>query len=482
MTHPLIIASDGSVQDHRASYGWIIATQEGTRLVQCKGPAYGYRITSFRAEGYGILSAIRFIHLCNKIWDVSSQYTIICDNEAMVEILQEKLRVEDTYVNQTLKAEWDIIAEIRATIDEDRIWEAVHFRHIKGHADKTTPYQQLTHMQKLNVDADSLADEYIQQNRDIDYSIVPILPTSGAQLNMPGGTVTYRLKQTVMQARSQRDHQQYLCCKNNWTIEDFENIDWESHRQALNHYPTRRTILTKYLHNMAPVGKLVNRYDPKYPAGCPSCLTAQETHEHMLKCPCTKRAEWRDKFLTAIKGILEDYGTPLPTQQLMMAGLRHTLGLQDTLPTNIPLHMVPIATAQEAIGWSQMMQGRLAKGWKHQQLEAMQGNTTKYKNAQTWSTALVRTIFQHWLELWTIRNNDRHGRDWQSKRIATKEQVMREITQLYEYKGMIMPHHEWIFHTTLEQQQQKSTYVLRAFVNNYKPVILASYQTCLETG
>jgi hypothetical protein len=47
MTQPLIIASDGSVQEHRASHGWIIATQEGTRLVQYKGPAYRYRTTSF---------------------------------------------------------------------------------------------------------------------------------------------------------------------------------------------------------------------------------------------------------------------------------------------------------------------------------------------------------------------------------------------------------------------------------------------------
>jgi hypothetical protein len=40
----LIIASDGSVQDHRALFGWLIATQGGTRMAQCNGPAYGRRI------------------------------------------------------------------------------------------------------------------------------------------------------------------------------------------------------------------------------------------------------------------------------------------------------------------------------------------------------------------------------------------------------------------------------------------------------
>jgi hypothetical protein len=44
MNQQLIIASDGSVQDHKASYGWIVATIGGTKLIQCSGPAYGYTI------------------------------------------------------------------------------------------------------------------------------------------------------------------------------------------------------------------------------------------------------------------------------------------------------------------------------------------------------------------------------------------------------------------------------------------------------
>jgi hypothetical protein len=78
-------------------------------------------------------------------------------------------------------------------------------------------------------------------------------------------------------------------------------IDWESHRQALNKFPSRRTILIKYLNNIAPVGKLVNRYDHKYPAGCPSCPEELETQEHMLQCPCIKRVEWRETFVKEIK-------------------------------------------------------------------------------------------------------------------------------------------------------------------------------------
>jgi hypothetical protein len=128
------------------------------------------------------------------------------------------------------------------------------------------------------------------------------------------------------------------------------------------------------------------------------------------------------------------------------------------------------------------MKGRLAKEWKNAQQEAMQGTETKTKNSQTWSATIIQTILEKWLELWTMRNKDKHGKDWQTKVAADKEQAIREMEQLYEYKGRIMPHHEWIFNTTLEHQRQKSTYVLRAFISNYQPVILESYQTRLETG
>ena len=53
----LILATDGSVPDQvKASFGWILATTDGTRLAHCTGPAYGYSIASYRAEGYGLLS------------------------------------------------------------------------------------------------------------------------------------------------------------------------------------------------------------------------------------------------------------------------------------------------------------------------------------------------------------------------------------------------------------------------------------------
>jgi hypothetical protein len=195
----LIIASDGSVQDHRAAFGWIITTTGGIRIAKCSGPAYGYKPSSYRAEGYVLLSVIRFLHTSQKKWGWQSTSTIICDNKAIVQILQVPIKQEDTYPSLAISAEWDILSEIRTTLDHNMMRSSIQFQHIKGHADKDKPYTKLSLMQQLNVDADRLANEYIHQHQDDKYNIVPLLPTSGIQLNMEGGTVTYHLKKTVMQ-------------------------------------------------------------------------------------------------------------------------------------------------------------------------------------------------------------------------------------------------------------------------------------------
>jgi hypothetical protein len=248
-------------------------------------------------------------------------------------------------------------------------------------------------------------------------------------------------------------------------------IDWESHRQAFNKHQKHRTILIKYANDIAPVGRIVSKYDPKYPAGCPSCSEENETQEHMMQCPCPKRQEWRHKLSDRITNILEEYHTPTPLQQLMLTGIQHSFGQQDLPNPTIHPTVESVAAAQNTIGWDQIMKGRWTSEWKTTQHEAMGRTETKHKNAQTWMTKLIHTIFKSWLELWKIRNEARHGRDWQSQRLAAKEQVSREITQLYDYKGQIMPSQEWIFNTALEQQLLKTVYVLRAFVSNYKPVI-----------
>ena len=101
----LISMSDGSAMNKTMSFGWFLALQRtqysGTRLVKCSGPAYGAKESSYRSEGYGILSPTRFLlhlfqyHQCEPKWN----YQYSADNESILNKLIEDLKYDLPYPN-----------------------------------------------------------------------------------------------------------------------------------------------------------------------------------------------------------------------------------------------------------------------------------------------------------------------------------------------------------------------------------------------
>jgi hypothetical protein len=161
------------------------------------------------------------------------------------------------------------------------------------------------------VDADKLANQYIQDNQHKEYKLVNMLPTNGAQLHLETGTMTYQMKKQVMEARNLRNQVSYLCKKYDWEPTTFEMIAWEPHRRAINRHTKQKVTMVKYLNGITPVGKVISRYDKKYSAQCPSCEEPVETQDHLHQCPHQARQQWRDHFIEAMKQTMGKYKTPL---------------------------------------------------------------------------------------------------------------------------------------------------------------------------
>ena len=104
------------------------------------------------------------------------------------------------------------------------------------------------------------------------------------------------------------------------------------------------------------------------------------------------------------------------------------------------------------------------------------------KNGMTWTATIAETLLRGWLDLWELRNDDRHGRDAQSKAEAIRQQTLRELELLYGLKGSVMPQHAWILDPPLDQRKTLKTYSIRAFINCYKPILEESYKERLATG
>jgi hypothetical protein len=482
-TQSIIIATDGSVQGQMASFGWIMSTSAGHRIAICKGPSYGSKPASYRAEGYGLLSATRLLHHLKIKYTIQPTCLIVCDSKSMVKKASNLPTLDDIYANSTLASEWDILAEIWTTLHMyDNPDEQPSFQHVKSHQDDKRPYDELSLKEQLNVDADQLADQYIVANPDHQYNIVPMLPTSGVQLNLPHGTVTYKIKRELRLARTTGPLKEYLCKKYGWTEATFEDIDWECNRRALNRADKDRTIMIKHLNDIVPVGKQVHRYDPKHPESCPSCDETVETSSHLHTCLHPSRQKWRNTFIQKLRTKLEAKDTPLDMMELMLEGIMAVIQGRETNTIHIPETVTNIAAAQEAIGWEQVLRGKLSQQWQRRQQAHLGDRATKKDNGQTWATAIITFILEQWKDLWILRNGDRHGRDAQSRAQALNRQAIRELEQLYTLKGEIQPCHDWILQPPLEERKQMRTNVMRAWINSFKPILDESYKERLNTG
>ena len=477
------LAADGSVQGPRASFGWVLSDKEGHRLARCNGPAYGANPTSYRAEAYGILSVLRFFYHLKMKWQVTNKFNLVCDNKTMVNRTNQNKKVEMATPNSTLESEWDLLAEIWTTLQS---LDDCEIQWIKGHQDKEKPYQDLSLSAQLNVDADALANEYITANPDHPYHVVPLLPTCGCQFHLPIGTITHKLKKEIRLARTQPAMKDHLMDRFGWDYPTLQDVDWESFRIAMRRLDKHRVTLTKHVNNYAPVGTRVVRYDPKYPESCSTCGDESENAAHLMLCP--NRSQWRKKCLQSTRKHFEkDKGkweAPLELIELLLEGIKSVFEDRDPTTIHCAQSVEHIRDAQSRIGWEQLFRGRLSKEWMSYQQHYLGDKADQKINGQTWSTSIAQLLLQQWLNLWLERNGDRHGRDKQSRDDAARRQAQREVTQLYEYRGSIRDCHNWILSTPLEQQLEKRTYVMRAWISSYGPILRESHehQTRLETG
>ena len=481
-THPFTICSDGSQVQHRASFAWVLADHTGRRLARCSGPSHGGNPNSYRAEGYGLLSVHRFLyHLVTQFQVNVRPSSVRCDNKALVNrVNNSPSRLQDAHPNSTLDAEWDTLMQIWETLQNFEAHNRPATSHIKGHQDKDKPYAELSLPAQLNVDADALANQFIQENLDLDYGIAPMIPTAQVQLHMTQGTITHKMKRFLRLGRTAPALEHHLKKKYDWSDETFQDIDWETHRRALRKLQKHKVTLIKHVNNYSPVGALISRYDPKYTAECPTCETVVETRQHLYQCHAQRRLEWREQFYRDLQSQAEKSNTSEDLRELLISGIMHVV--DPTIPIDIPETATDIATAQEAIGWSELLKGRLSKKWAAAQQRHL-GAFNPKENGQKWAADMATVILQGWLNLWASRNEDKHGRDRETRARTRREQAHRELELLYELQGSILAEDNWILSTPLETRKNLSTNTIRKWIAIYGPILEESHhQEQLQTG
>ena len=430
-----LLASDGSAPGV-ASFGWVLSTKSGDRLAVCSGPVCGHRPTPFRAEAFGVLSALRFIRKTLQFGSavIARSYSHLTDCQSLLDRIASASLVDHHFANDTLDPDWDVFNEV--VVNGQALAHPPMYQCVKAHQDRKQSYWKLSLKAQLNCDADGYASQHIKLMTHalpaalpFDPTVAPLLPHAGAQVHLQAGTLTHKLKQSLVYAVRSPPLLRDLQVSNSWEDATVASIDWTAHGLALRNTPHHVTIV-KLIHDLLPVGVRVHKYDPvQYCQYCPTCTVHVETISHFFRCAHPMRKARRSTFRKSVLDAADKLKTQPMLLNVMMEGVRLLFSGGDYLrPSDFPDEVRELIRQQNRIGWRNFVKGRWSLEWtriqsKHHRVKA---------SDSSWTAHSIRVLWDAFFEYWEQRNKDRHGSDSESRYAAERKVLTRRITHWYD--------------------------------------------------
>ena len=411
-----------------------------------------------------------------------------CDNESVCKRVKSMRSFFGYYPNDTLESDWDVLEEIRQAMNQfDNEFEV---KWIKSHQDEKKPWDQLDLAAQTNCKADKLADDFrdrIINEEDAEedennetfeenVSIVPRFRYNKAQINISGETITHNLKQVIKVERTYDPLKTKIKEDNNWSEETFYKVDWTVHGRAINRHHTRKTVIVKMLHDILPVGTMVNRYNNINILGCSTCHCEKEDCKHLYICPLRDRWRFSTHFNLRMK--MQKLDTDQKLATIALAGLWCFIHNRDFHLANIPVGYEKLIAEQNEIGWDNFMKGRISNEWITKQQQHLQSKEliTTRNNGTTWATTIISTIWTDWIKLWEMRNEDRHGKDKTAQAKAERETIIRQVLALYEKACDIHQDDVAIFNIPIEEMAKRETANIFSWMQIWEPLIEMSIE------
>ncbi|KAG7367959.1 hypothetical protein IV203_030702 [Nitzschia inconspicua] len=217
-----------------------------------------------------------------------------------------------------------------------------------------------------------------------------------------GQTVASKHRKHIRDHRRIKELKTYIKQKTQMSEAAFADIDWQSHERSINTFKDGPHIfLVKFLH------------------------------------PWEKRRKWLAALKTSLWHRCESVDTDRALLYLLLWGLNHWLQ-----GTPIPAHRVPeriphLLDSQTTKGWDNFLLGRWSKHWTTLQLQYLQRNHIEVKKKNhglSWSSNIIRLMWDHCYKEWKTRNSARHGKDVEDKAQRRLETAHRGIRDLYDLK------------------------------------------------
>jgi hypothetical protein len=103
--------------------------------------------------------------------------------------------------------------------------------------------------------------------------------------------------------------------------------------------------------------------------------------------------------------------------------------------------------------------------------DAIRNKYNLLKESEGWLNKLIRCMANASFELWTSRNECKHGRDNSKKYQASLVQSHRDIKALYLLRNKVLPHDCELFRPTLEEHLSDTLPQLKSWILHNKKLI-----------
>ena len=228
-------ASDGGLRKIRRQYGshgWVVATHQATVLWEGSGPANGTPNSSYRAEGYGIMGFLRFIHHFVKYWKIKipasdniQRIRYYTDSKSMIDKQRTLGHYTEWYASIHSWPHADALMQIKAAAN-DILPLVVDFMHVKAHQDDNREYDELEDDAKLNKQCNDLATEQLErmeaENRLPRFNT---LPACSVYLETKNGLVNGNEQNHLRQAIGREELTSYYRERYHWTQSTYDQIN-----------------------------------------------------------------------------------------------------------------------------------------------------------------------------------------------------------------------------------------------------------------
>jgi hypothetical protein len=486
--------SDGSEKHGTdGAFGWMISNTSGGRAAAGMGPSRGWRMDSYRAECSGMLSLLRFlIRLGEYTFRVDNwKGTIGTDSQSMLEKLfgRTKVKSGEPLIAAQLKeldvmtAEWDLLMEIQVSL---RLLPEVELTYVKGHQDASRAYSRLSLLAQLNVDADDKAKEFQEQHGKA-HPFVLMSPHAGAFVTIPQGTITAKVVTEVRNYATGPPLKLHIQERNHWTDQIMRAINWRAHGGALNGMIAKRVHFTKMVHECLPTFQRLNKFT-NGARKCPACSVADETRDHILRCPQAERHRWRTSFMSKIEEFHERENTSPFLRHVWREAMEvwfaeESLDIQLS-PILFPSDVRQVIIQQNKIGWRQVFNGRFAMAWASVQADftarQVQRSTANTKNQQRkkgkqWQKKFITEIWKQWFILWKQRNELVHGTTQSTRQDAIRRTAAAELRAIYDTKEQLEPEAQGLlFQEVQDHIQRHQPQTTRNWLHTNAPILRES--------